>query len=60
MDSISSGYVVGVGQLEGGIGTGEVRALDNDKGSVSAVHWNWIILELATDCEVTHEIPTTE
>jgi len=35
-DSISSGNLVAVGQLEGGIGTGEVRALDNDKGSVSA------------------------
>ena len=35
-DSISSGNLVAVGQLEGGIGTGEVRTLDDDKGSVSA------------------------
>jgi len=34
VDSISSGNVVGVGQLEGDIGTGEVWARDDDMGTL--------------------------
>jgi len=64
---------VAVGQLEGGIGTGEVRTHDDDKGSVSAgplelgnlgvgdgSRITYAIPTTAMDHEVTHAIPTTK